>query len=83
MLNVTLYRIPGCGLCDQAEVMLARIAKRIELRVIPVDIEQDPDLLARYVVEIPVIAVGDNEVARAPISATVLEARLADLASPR
>lgn len=75
-LEVTLYRKDGCGLCDQAEAMLARIAKRIPLRVTPVDIDSDPTLQARYFLEIPVITIGNEEIARAPISERALEAKL-------
>ena len=64
-MEVTLYRKPGCGLCDQAEAMLARIAKRIPLRVMLVDIDSDPAVQARYFLEIPVIVVGEEEIARA------------------
>ena len=66
-LEVTLYRKDGCGLCDQAETMLASIAKRIPLRVTSVNIDSDATLQARYFLEIPVIATGDEEIARADV----------------
>jgi hypothetical protein len=78
-LEVTLYRKAGCGLCDEAERILANIAKRLPLRVTPLDIDADAALQARYFLEIPVIAVGGEELARAPISAPTLEARLREL----
>lgn len=80
-IQVTLYRKPGCGLCDGAERILLRISRRIPLHVTPVDIDSDPDLQARYFLEIPVIAAGGHELARAPISERTLEARLRELAS--
>ena len=80
-LEVTLYRKPGCGLCDEAERILARISRRIPLHVTVVDIDSDPDLQARYFLEIPVIAGGGHELARAPISERALEARLSEFAS--
>ncbi|MGE0601163.1 MAG: glutaredoxin family protein [Dehalococcoidia bacterium] len=79
MLEVTVYRKPGCGLCDQAEATLARIAKRLPLRVVEVNIEENPTLRARYAEHIPVIAVGEREVARAPITEATLEAALRDV----
>ncbi len=79
MLEVTVYRKPGCGLCDQAEAMLARISKSLPLRVTTVDIEADSELQTRYALHIPVVAVGDREVARAPFSEATLEAALQDL----
>ena len=75
-LEVTLYRKDGCGLCDHAETMLARISKRIPLRVTTVDIDSDPTLQARYFLEIPVITIGEKEIARAPLNERALEADL-------
>ena len=75
-LSVTLYGRAGCHLCDEAAAMLARISHRIPLAVTTVDIETDDALLQLYVFEIPVIAVGGIEVARAPISEVELEGAL-------
>lgn len=80
-LEVTLYRKPGCGLCDQAEAMLGRIGKKLPLRVTAMDIDADADLQKRYFLEIPVVVVAGEEVARAPISERVLEAALRERAS--
>ena len=81
MLEVTVYRKPGCGLCDQAEATLARISKRLPLKVVLVDIESDGELQARYGMHIPVVTVGDTEVARAPLSEGSLELSLRALAA--
>jgi len=75
-IEVTLYRKAGCGLCDQAEATLARIGRKLPLRVTLVDIDTDPALQARYFLEIPVIAVAGVEVAKAPISERALEEAL-------
>ncbi|MBA4179959.1 MAG: hypothetical protein C0506_05155 [Anaerolinea sp.] len=80
-LAVTLYGRPGCGLCDEAEVFLARIGRKIPLAVSLVNIETDDELLRRYVVEIPVVMVGGREIARAPIYEKALEDALQDAAS--
>lgn len=56
--------------------MLARIEKRLPLRVTAIDIDSDQDLQARYFLEIPVVAVAGVEVARAPLSERALEAAL-------
>ena len=79
-LEVTLYRKAGCGLCDEAEAILARIARRLSLAVTEVDIDSDHDLQARYFLEIPVVAVNGQEIARAPIDERTLEGRLRELA---
>lgn len=78
-LAVTLYRKQGCGLCDQAEAALARISRRLPLTVTTVDIDSDEALQRRYFLEIPVITVAGEEIARAPISERTLRARLEDL----
>ena len=80
-IEVTLYRKPGCGLCDHAEAALARIAKKVPLRVVLVDIDSDPALQARYFLEIPVVTVRGREVAKAPISERALERTLKTLSS--
>lgn len=75
-LEVTLYRKAGCGLCDQAEASLGRIGKRVPLTVKLIDIDSDRALQERYFLEIPVVTVGGDEVARAPIHEGLLEERL-------
>lgn len=79
-LDVTLYGRPGCGLCDQAETYLARIARKLPLAVTLVNIETDDDLLRLYMFEIPVVSVAGREVARAPIYETALEDALMEAA---
>lgn len=46
------------------------------MRLTAVDIDSDATLQKRYFLEIPVITVNGEEVARAPISERVLEANL-------
>lgn len=82
-LPVTLYRKQGCGLCDQAELTLAKISKRVPLHVRTVDIDSDEALQRRYFLEVPVVVVRGEEVARAPISERVLADTLAERASHR
>ena len=79
-LEVTLYRRANCGLCDQAEAMLLRIQRRVPIRISLLDIDTDPELQARYFLEVPVVAVAGREVARAPLTERVLQADLEDLA---
>jgi glutaredoxin len=62
MTVVTLYTRPGCHLCDEArETILGLRAELPPFELGEVDIEQDNDLLARYLERIPVVAV-DGEV---------------------
>ncbi|MEX0782897.1 MAG: glutaredoxin family protein [Dehalococcoidia bacterium] len=70
---VTLYGRAGCHLCDEALAVLQRLRPRLGFEIAEVDIESDDALLQRYVFAIPVIAVGEHEVARAPVRAEALE----------
>jgi glutaredoxin len=60
---VTLYRRPGCHLCEEARATILALgpgAGGIELREI--DIESDERLLAAYLERIPVVEVEGREV---------------------
>jgi hypothetical protein len=65
--TLTIFRRPGCHLCDDAEILLRdELAMRARAGYAPaeiqhVDISADPDLEARYRRRIPVFAVGDQE----------------------
>ncbi len=66
--TLTVYRGPGCHLCDDAELLLRdELALRARaglptVSVVRVDISTDPALEARYRRRIPVFAVGDQEI---------------------
>ncbi|WP_322817334.1 glutaredoxin family protein [Tepidiforma sp.] len=78
-LRVTLYRTRDCGLCDGAEAVLVRLARRLPIVVDAVDIATDHDLEARYFLEVPVVAVGGRVIAKAPIVEGALAAHLEEL----
>jgi glutaredoxin len=78
-LRVVVYGREGCHLCDEAEAMLRRIAKRIPLTVHTIDIDADDYLRRLYMLEIPVVAVDGAEIARAPISEAKLEDALREI----
>ncbi|MEA2661103.1 MAG: hypothetical protein QOH08_675 [Chloroflexota bacterium] len=60
-LPVTLYERAGCHLCEEVHRALRRIGLDRPLDVKRVDIATDPALELRYVVRIPVLAVGKAE----------------------
>ena len=78
-LHVTLYGNANCGLCAEAEAMLTRISRHLPLEVTVVEIDSDPGLQRRYLMEIPVVVAGGREVARAPIYETALDDALSEL----
>jgi glutaredoxin len=59
--EVVIYTRVGCGLCRRAEELVAREARRHDVR--SVDVDRDPELQTRYGVRVPVITVDGVEVA--------------------
>ena len=58
MLTVTLYTRKNCHLCEQAKADLDSLRDRFPHRLVEIDIESDPALLKKFLVEIPVVEVG-------------------------
>jgi glutaredoxin len=74
--RVTLYTRAGCHLCEEAERVL-----RDEQAVTPfhlelVDIDRDPELVRRYGVRVPVVAVDGEELFEYEVPVDLLRARL-------
>jgi glutaredoxin len=67
-LAVTLYERAGCHLCDETHRALRRIGLDRPVAVQRVDIASDPTLERRYLVRIPVLAVGERELDTAGLS---------------
>jgi hypothetical protein len=60
--TITVYTRAGCHLCDDAIAVVREVAAgraHVEL----VDIDTDPQLVARYTVRVPVVAVEGREIA--------------------
>jgi thioredoxin-like negative regulator of GroEL len=64
--EVVVYTRERCGLCRRAEAMVAREARRARVR--HVDVDTDPDLVARYGVRVPVVVVDGREVAELEVA---------------
>ncbi len=66
-LTLTIYRRPGCHLCDDAELLLRdELAQRARAGLPPIEVEHvdistDQELEARYRRRIPIFAIGDVE----------------------
>jgi glutaredoxin len=74
---VTLYGRPGCHLCDDARVALERVRARHPFTLCEVDIEEDEDLLRRYLERIPVVALDGEELFDYHVDERALSSRLA------
>jgi thiol-disulfide isomerase/thioredoxin len=69
-LTVSLYSRPGCHLCDEMKAVVQRVARAAEVPITieEIDISTDPDLEARYGLEIPVLLVDGKRAAKYRIS---------------
>jgi glutaredoxin len=70
---VTPYTRPDCHLCDEARALLDKLSASLGFAVEAVDIDADPELRSRYGYAVPVVALGGEEIARAPLRAAALE----------
>ena len=57
MIEVILYTRLGCHLCEEAERVLRAEQAATPFRLELVDIDRDPELVRRYGVRVPVVAV--------------------------
>lgn len=80
--RVTLFGRAGCSPCREAELLLERLARELGFQFEAVDIDGDDALQRRYLFEIPVVLFDGEELARAPITAKVLEAEVRERLSP-
>jgi glutaredoxin len=67
MRSITLYTRPGCHLCEDAADLLERLARRLRLEIVEVNILEDANLYERYKHSIPVVAVAGGPTLTAPI----------------
>lgn len=58
MLTVTLYTRKDCHLCEQARADLTALQSSHPHRLVEIDIDSDPVLQKKYLIEIPVVEVG-------------------------
>jgi hypothetical protein len=79
---ITLYRRPGCSLCDAAERELVALAAELGFTVAALDITGVAALERAYRWAIPVVALGDRELARAPIRGPRLREALIEALAP-
>ena len=65
-LDVTLYTRPGCHLCDEMKEVVRRVTASAQppVEIEEIDISTDPDLEARYGLEIPVLLVNGRKAAK-------------------
>jgi Glutaredoxin-like domain (DUF836). len=69
-LSLTIISRSGCHLCDVAEDSLARVVARfnaehpdVGYQVERLDVDEDPELLAKYSDEVPVLLLNGRQLA--------------------
>jgi uncharacterized membrane protein len=72
MLNVTLYSRKNSTACDEVRTELQTLQERFPHRLIEVDVDSDPVLLAKFGAQVPVLEVGPY-VLKAPITSQSLQ----------
>jgi len=73
---VTLYTRSGCHLCEEAERVLLAEQASTPLELVTVDVDSDPELVRRYGVRVPVVAVDGAELFEYEVPLDLLRARL-------
>jgi glutaredoxin len=76
MTTLTLYTRVGCHLCEQAERVLERERQATPFELELVDVDRDPDLVRRYGVRVPVVAVDGVELFEYEVPVDLLRVRL-------
>jgi glutaredoxin len=79
--RVVLYSRPGCHLCDRARDALEALRASSPFDLRDVNIESDPGLERRFMLEIPVIEVDGAVVAQAPVDLEAVRAALKAISS--
>ena len=72
-VRFVLYTRRGCHLCDVALEQLQRARQRHGFALETVDIDLDPDLVARYGVQVPVVAVDGKVRFRGHVNPVLLD----------
>jgi len=83
MLALTLYSRPGCHLCEEMKAIVRGVVERYgePVAIDEIDISTDPELEARYGLEIPVLLLNGRKIAKYRVTAGEL-ARALDARQP-
>ena len=76
MRRVTVYTRVGCHLCEEAERVLRQEQAVTPFHLDLVDVDADPELVRRYGVRVPVVAVNGRDLFEYEVPADLLRAHL-------
>lgn len=79
--DVTIYSRPGCHLCDDAKAQIAPMLREFGARLTEINIDEDPELRARYDYDVPVIFIGARKAAKHRVDAAQFRRQLRDAVS--
>jgi glutaredoxin len=77
--ELTLLGKPDCHLCHAMRTVLDAVLPEFGASVVERDVRHDPETDRLYRLEIPVLLLGDREVARHHVTAADLRRRLVEL----
>jgi glutaredoxin len=76
--DVTVYSRPGCHLCEEAKSQIAPLLKEFGARLSEINIDDDPELRARYDYDVPVIFLGARKAAKHRVDLAQFRRQLRD-----
>ena len=59
--RITFYTRTGCHLCDEARLVIEQVCAELGEEYAEVDIDSDPELVARFTDEVPVTFVDGRQ----------------------
>jgi glutaredoxin len=79
--DVTIYSRPACHLCEEAKAQIAPLLKEFGARLTEINIDEDPELRARYDYDVPVIFLGARKTAKHRVDPAQFRRQLRDASS--
>ena len=76
--DITIYSRPGCHLCEEAKAQIAPLLKEFGARLTEINIDEEPELRARYDYDIPVILLGARKAAKHRVDLAQFRRQLRD-----
>ncbi len=75
-LRVTFYTRVRCHLCDVAKAVVEEVRREREFEFDVIDVDSDPELVAKYTNEVPVILVNGRKAFKYRVDPAALRERL-------
>jgi len=76
MTEIVIYSKPGCHLCEDAKLILAKVGQDCPFRLVEVDILQDPLLEKEFGYDIPVIFINGRKAFKHRLTEQALRQKL-------